>query len=83
MSIQSWIDEFYPVTAEECLPDDALEHSIKKWEGLQPDALERHGLLLDCTTAPVLINKGHEDYATRPPLGCWGEKLCPVRAVRR
>lgn len=44
MSIRSWKRKFYPVPASKVKERDALDHSIRKWEGLQPEALEKHGL---------------------------------------
>lgn len=45
MSLASWIEEFYPVCADECPRDQALEHSILKWTGLLPKNLEKHGVV--------------------------------------
>lgn len=47
MSIESWKQEFYPVPAEKVPEADALAHSIRKWEGLQEEALRAHALQLD------------------------------------
>ena len=46
MSFKSWCKEFYPVPADKVGKADALEHSIRKWQGLLPGALKRHGLRL-------------------------------------
>lgn len=43
MSLESWKAEFYDVPASDVNPADAAEHSLKKWLGLRPDALGRHG----------------------------------------
>lgn len=43
MSLASWKREFYPVPASKVPADEALDHSIRKWRGLLPTALERHG----------------------------------------
>jgi len=45
MSMASWRREFYPITATSAARKGdtaALDHSIQKWRGLQPDALTRH-----------------------------------------
>jgi hypothetical protein len=42
MSLQSWKDEFFPKPVEETTVEEALDHSIRKWQGLQEDALRRH-----------------------------------------
>lgn len=44
MSVNSWKAEFYPVPASDCLPEEAIRHSLQKWLGLRPDALKRHGM---------------------------------------
>jgi len=51
MSIKSWKKEFYPVPASEVKDaKEAIKHSLKKWKGLLPDALERHKITLNVTT---------------------------------
>jgi hypothetical protein len=48
MSLQSWKDEFYPVDAAELISNFGaidsilLDHSIRKWQGLTPENLEKH-----------------------------------------
>lgn len=42
MSLESWKAEFYPVDAKDVSEADALAHSLKKWEGLRKENLERH-----------------------------------------
>lgn len=44
MSLKSWLDEFYPVSASEVSKEDALEHSIQKWKGLLPENLKKHNV---------------------------------------
>lgn len=46
MSYETWRAEFYPIDAERCPKDQAIQHSLRKWEGLRPENLERHGLTL-------------------------------------
>lgn len=46
MSVESWKREFYPVDATQVAKEDALAHSLKKWEGLMKENLERHGVEL-------------------------------------
>lgn len=50
MSLETWKQEFYPVSAEEAVVDaiTAVDHSIKKWEGLRPNTLANHQI---CTSA--------------------------------
>lgn len=48
MSIKTWKEEFYPVSATSRMSKrDAIEHSIKKWEGLLPENLKKHGVVID------------------------------------
>lgn len=44
MSLATWKAEFYPVEAKDVKPEDALDHSIRKWEGLRVQSLRKHGL---------------------------------------
>jgi len=51
MTIETWKQKFYAAEASVVGNDTdvvALRHSIKKWEGLRPGNLERHGLRVDC-----------------------------------
>lgn len=50
MSLETWKEEFYKIPAEECIKEQALDHSITKWEGLRPENLQKHGLFLDGRT---------------------------------
>jgi len=48
MSFESWKEEYYPVPADEVDPEDALEHSIRKWDGLSEENCHKHDIdLLD------------------------------------
>lgn len=48
MSIETWKKEFYPVSATSRMSKKAaIEHSIKKWEGLLPENLKKHVVVLD------------------------------------
>lgn len=49
MSIETWKKEFYPVEAAEIADTDAtvvelIAHSLKKWEGVRPGNIKKHGL---------------------------------------
>lgn len=50
MSIETWKEEFYPVTAEavnaggSASVGELIEHSLRKWRGATYTNLERHGL---------------------------------------
>lgn len=43
MSLQTWIDEFYPKPAQDVKTrKQALEHSLRKWIGLREKNLKKH-----------------------------------------
>lgn len=48
MTLKTWKKEFYPVTAKRAAKGSvvkAVEHSIRKWVGLRPSNLKRHGMV--------------------------------------
>lgn len=51
MSLESWKNEFYPVTAIAIASEgndlDLIKHSILKWEGMRLPNLLEHGLQID------------------------------------
>lgn len=50
MTLDTWKREFYWVDADTVSSRswaECVEHSIRKWEGLRPEALARHGLVKD------------------------------------
>lgn len=69
MPIKTWMEEFYPVTAQEAVETAALtsnndkrkfdlllvDHSIKKWEGLTRDNLNRHNCFQDKLYPHIII----------------------------
>lgn len=54
MSMTTWTEEFYPIPAAKSSEKDAAEHSLKKWIGLRPENLSRHGL----RTVSIAITDG-------------------------
>lgn len=46
MSLETWKEEFYPIEADKSVGSqlEAVEHSLRKWRGLDADTLKRHGL---------------------------------------
>jgi hypothetical protein len=49
---QSWLDTYYPETAEACVERnpgkvELTAHSLRKWKGLRPEVLSKHGLKLE------------------------------------
>lgn len=47
MSMKTWKEEFYPITASNCSRENAVMHSLRKWQGLRAENLERHGVRLE------------------------------------
>lgn len=45
MSLESWKAEFYPVEADHVPKEEAIAHSLRKWEGLRPANLRKHGVV--------------------------------------
>lgn len=51
MSLETWKAEFYPVEPSPEMTDlEAVEHSLRKWEGLWKENLEKHGLIASSST---------------------------------
>ena len=44
MSLKTWKEEFYPIPADEVPESQALAHSLRNWEGLRKENLEKHGV---------------------------------------
>ena len=46
MSLATWKKQFYPISARAAVRagQSAVAHSLKKWRGLRPVVLKRHGL---------------------------------------
>lgn len=47
MSLQTWKDEFYPIEATETLKENAVQHCLTKWQGLTPENLAKHQVILN------------------------------------
>lgn len=61
MSLKTWMNEFYPVSADALTtPAGAIEHCIRKWEGLRPENLERHGMVKTIDSKYDIIEKGRK-----------------------
>lgn len=78
MSLATWKEEFYPVPADEAKGDAlaAVDHSLKKWEGLRPDNLKKH----QCRAAGTAISDGAVETVTEEDeymaLDCTSCALC-------
>lgn len=44
MSLETWKAEFYLIPSDEVSESQALAHSLRKWEGLRKENLEKHGV---------------------------------------
>ena len=44
MSLQTWKHEYYSITACKCTVGEALAHTYRKWLGIRPENLARHGV---------------------------------------
>ena len=76
MSLQTWAAEFYPEPAEAAAKRGeaaAVEHSLRKWEGLKAENLDRH----DVGAGSRAIYDGRTDQG----LSLGGENcaLCELR----
>lgn len=51
MSAKTWLEEHYPVSAEKMTifgtDKELVQHALRKWSGLLPEALTKHGLDLE------------------------------------
>ena len=57
MSVESWIEEYYPVLAANVPKESALAHSYLKWCGLLPENLCKHGVtVVDYKVGDVSID---------------------------
>ena len=68
MSIETWKAEFYPVPADdESLDTDVkrVEHSLRKWEGLTPENMAKHGASLDAFGGPVVVTSNNDGKRLR------------------
>lgn len=66
MSIQTWKEEYYPVSAAEVAATgnaiDITEHSLRKWIGLLPDNLAKHGVRKGTVVRDLLYDGGPEPF---------------------
>ena len=54
MSLERWKREYYPINASEFEDKtllEAVEHSLKKWEGLSEEVVEEYNLSFTCVSA--------------------------------
>ena len=58
MSLETWIKEFYPISAQCCNEEDALKYSLLKWEGLTEENLKKHKLSKENNKAGIFYELG-------------------------
>lgn len=82
MSLKTWREEFYPVEAADVSRRSALAHSLRKWEGMRPAALEKHGVerlgadlvhgasefTVDSASCALCVHHLYDDDCTTCPL---------------
>lgn len=52
MTLKTWMEEFYQVGACTADKEYAIEHSLRKWEGLRPENLAKH----DCRVISFVVH---------------------------
>lgn len=90
MSLESWKQLYYPITAEEAAklsPHGIIEHSLIKWRGLRSEVLNEHQLwfsycyITDGTNSFAITGQScslcakHYDYSKDEPDSC---SSCPL-----
>lgn len=63
MSLESWKEEFYPEEAVEAAKrgdSAAVEHSLRKWMGLSPANLEKHGMVASKAWSHIVEQENYE-----------------------
>lgn len=76
MSIESWIEEYYPILAVDTIKAQALDHSIRKWTGATNANLFKHGLKaapisFTATTCALCVHHNKDkDWINHPCESC-------------
>lgn len=84
MSKKSWLEEYYPVPADQVAEKDAVAHTRRKWEGLLPENLKKHGLSdppidVDTTTCALCVHYYHHPMLGQEYRSC---TRCPLANAR-
>jgi hypothetical protein len=87
MSIKTWVEEFYPQSASSVDCElDAVKHSIKKWEGLRKEALNRHDVMLSGNVVREVKGEANfhfdADNCSLCVISCKICPKCPLAFVR-
>lgn len=65
MSLESWKQEFYPIEANEVSKENAISHSIRKWEGLRKENLKKHGVYVKGSLSWLIDNIADKTFILR------------------
>ena len=89
MSLDTWKEEFYPVTALDLVMDGAsklelIRHSLKKWRGLTKENLKKHDIAyassrIFCKDGTLEINSQTCALCMKHQFTCEG---CPFEKLR-
>lgn len=64
MSVQSWKNEFYPISALEAAQTKdrlgCIDHSLTKWRGARPENLQKHDVTFKLHTIKDLFKEKEE-----------------------
>lgn len=60
MSLKTWMESYYPKPADQTTEKEALDHSIRKWDGLQPEALAEHAVKRECDD--FIVDANHDVF---------------------
>ena len=95
MSLETWKEEFYRKPAGDTSTEEALHHSLKKWQGLRTENLNRHGItvtagasLIDDSPGTLRFGIDSEScalcfhYMYTTPRSCEACQLFKVRGSR-
>lgn len=65
MTVKTWISEFYPKPVKDTTPEEAVQHSLTKWEGLTPENLAKHNVRINFygTVTGQSLDDQHDDIS--------------------
>lgn len=71
MSLETWKAEFYPTPAEDTAKEDAIAHSLRKWQGLTPENLKKHGVIHEPFAGVI----DESDFSAGKPIYMYSEAV--------
>lgn len=74
MNFEGWKEKYYPKPANETTPEEALDHSLRKWEGALPENAEEFGLSF---TRGTMID-GKADWSRAADLLTFDSESCSL-----